>query len=93
MLSVKQAAARLGVSASLVYELVASGTLPCYRLGKRHRRGTIRFAEADLQAFLARCRVAPEASADEPTLPATRPGAGEVLRRQDRFVFLPPQPS
>jgi excisionase family DNA binding protein len=41
LLSVTQASELLQVSDSLVYELVASGQLLCYRLGKG--RGTIRF--------------------------------------------------
>jgi excisionase family DNA binding protein len=47
-LTVKAAAERLGVSASLVYALVASGQLPSYRVGVG--RGTIRIDEAALEA-------------------------------------------
>lgn len=52
MLSVKQAAASLGVSRSKVYQLVACREVVHYRLG-----GKILFAEADLEAYRARCRV------------------------------------
>lgn len=55
MLTVSEVAKRLGVSAALVYQLVAQGRLACYRIGLR--RGAIRFAEADVEAYLASCRV------------------------------------
>ena len=47
-LTVKQAASRLGVSKSLIYQLCALGKLPHYRVGIG--RGTIRVEEADLAA-------------------------------------------
>jgi excisionase family DNA binding protein len=53
MLTVQQVADKLGVSPALVYGWVNSGTLPCYRLGQAGRRGSIRVAEADVDAFLA----------------------------------------
>ena len=53
MLSVKQAAARAAVSPGLIYELCACGELPHIRLGRPGKRGCIRIAEADLDAFLA----------------------------------------
>jgi excisionase family DNA binding protein len=59
---VKQAAARLGVSPSLVYAWVESGVLSHYRLGRQGRRGCIRIAETDLDAFLASRKVESPAS-------------------------------
>lgn len=56
MLSVKQAAARAGVSDSLVYAWCQSGGLRHSRFGRPGKRGCIRIAEADLDAFLAGCR-------------------------------------
>ena len=56
MMSPKQAAEKIGVSDSLVYEWCAAGLLPHYRLGRKGRRGCIRIDEAELDAFLARCR-------------------------------------
>jgi excisionase family DNA binding protein len=53
MVTVKGASERLTVCPSVVYDLVASGTLPHYRIGKSGRRGSIRILEADLDAFLA----------------------------------------
>lgn len=46
-ITVKQAATRLGVSKSLIYQLCAIGKLPHYRVGIG--RGTIRIEERDLE--------------------------------------------
>ena len=51
MLTVAQAAARLGVSARKVYDLADSGDLPCYRMGR-----SVRIAEDDVTEYLAQCR-------------------------------------
>jgi hypothetical protein len=56
MLSAKQAAARAGVSVSLVYAWCAAGLLKHCRFGRPGRRGTIRAEESDLGAFLESCR-------------------------------------
>jgi excisionase family DNA binding protein len=53
LLKVEQAAEYLAVSTALIYQLCASGRLPHVRLGKPGRRGCIRLAAADLEAFLA----------------------------------------
>jgi excisionase family DNA binding protein len=53
MLSVKQIAESLKISAGIVYGWVASGALGHFRLGGKGRRGAIRVAEADLEVFLA----------------------------------------
>lgn len=50
MLTVKQVAGRLGVSASQVYVLCASGKLPHHRFGVG--RGAIRVTEEQLAAFI-----------------------------------------
>lgn len=55
MLTVKQAAQRAGVSASLIYALCAEGRLPHLRLGREGKRGTIRIREADLDGLIADC--------------------------------------
>ena len=52
-LSVAQVAERLRVSAALVYGWCHAGLLAHMRLGRKGKRGTIRIAEADLDAFLA----------------------------------------
>ena len=79
MLTPKQAAARAGVSPSLVYSWVEGRLLPHYRLGAKGKRGKILIDESDLAAFLAGCRVGPTPP------PAAAPPAGP-----SQFVFLPP---
>jgi excisionase family DNA binding protein len=56
MLTPKQAATRIGVSDSLIYEWCASGVLPHYRCGRPGRRGKILIDEAELDTFLVSCR-------------------------------------
>ena len=54
LLTVRQVAERLNVSASCVYQLVESGKIPNHRIGLG--RGAIRVSEADLEEYLASCR-------------------------------------
>jgi excisionase family DNA binding protein len=61
MLTVKQAAARLRVSPSLVYSWCEDHLLPHYRMGGKGRRGKILIEEAALDTFLHGCRVEPNA--------------------------------
>lgn len=63
MLTVPDIAKRLNCSPSLIYLLVSEGRLCCYRIGSR--RGTIRFSEEQLQAFLKSCEVSPLAAVAE----------------------------
>ncbi|HLN26917.1 MAG TPA: helix-turn-helix domain-containing protein [Gemmataceae bacterium] len=57
MLTPKQAAARIGVSDSLIYEWCSNGALPHYRFGRNvGKRGKILIEETEFEAFLARCR-------------------------------------
>lgn len=56
-LSVKQAAKRAGVSPGVVYAWIAAKSLPCYRLGMPGKRGKVLIEEADLDRFLASCKV------------------------------------
>jgi excisionase family DNA binding protein len=49
--NVKQAAARLEVSVSTVYGLIAAGKLRCYRIG--NGRGTIRIDGNQIESFLS----------------------------------------
>jgi excisionase family DNA binding protein len=55
-LTVSEAAERIGVSDSLVYQWIEERRIPHYRLGGRGKRGCIRIEEADLVEFLAGCR-------------------------------------
>lgn len=52
-LTPKQAAARAGMSPSLVYAWCDERLLPHYRLGRTGKRGRILIEEGDLSAFLA----------------------------------------
>ena len=58
-LSVKEAAARLGVSDSLVYELCRLGVMRHARHGRPGRRGTIRITEGAVAEYLAACERRP----------------------------------
>jgi excisionase family DNA binding protein len=53
MLTPKQAAVKIGVSDSLIYEWCAAGLLPHYRFGKPGRRGKVLIDEAELDTFVA----------------------------------------
>jgi excisionase family DNA binding protein len=66
LLSVIEAAERIGVSESLVYQWVEERRIPHYRLGGKGKRGKVMIEEADLSAFLASCRH--EAKPDVPPL-------------------------
>jgi excisionase family DNA binding protein len=52
MLTVKQVAERLRISASLVYSWCEDRILPHYRMGGKGKRGKILIEEAALDAFL-----------------------------------------
>lgn len=56
MLTVKAAADRAGVSGLLVYEWCRTGMLKHSRFGRPGKRGCVRIAETDLEAFLAACK-------------------------------------
>jgi excisionase family DNA binding protein len=73
-LNVREAAARAGVSETLLRAWVKSGDLPHYRLGRRPGKGKIAVALADLDAFLASRRV--EAPPPVP-IAATRARGGD----------------
>lgn len=50
LLTVKEVAARLGVSVSTIYSLVAAGELPAHRIGVG--RGTLRIRVTAIQSYL-----------------------------------------
>ena len=50
LLTVKEVAARLGVSVSTIYSLVAAGELPAHRIGVG--RGTLRIRDTAIQSYL-----------------------------------------
>jgi excisionase family DNA binding protein len=65
MLTPRQAAVRVGVSLSLVYELCQQKLIPHFRLGGKGRRGRILIEESDLAAFIQSCRVQAETDRSE----------------------------
>jgi excisionase family DNA binding protein len=71
-LDVKQAAERLGLSRSIVYQLAASGKLAHYKIGPNG--GRIRFRPEDIAAYLEGCRVGgPAPPAPTPKRPRYQP--------------------
>lgn len=65
-MTVREAAKRLGVSSSKMYQLASARRIAFYRID-----GKIVFAEADVEAFLQSCRVG--AVAPVATAPRVRP--------------------
>lgn len=55
-LTPKQAAERIGISLSLVYQLLQQRKIPAYRVGLRGR-GKWLIEEEDLERFLDSCRI------------------------------------
>ncbi|MEM9944107.1 MAG: helix-turn-helix domain-containing protein [Planctomycetota bacterium] len=64
LLSVNQVATRIQVSPSMVYSLVNSGRLECYRIGR-----CIRFTEDQLADYLASCESKSLVEASKPRRP------------------------
>jgi excisionase family DNA binding protein len=75
VLTPRQAAAKLGVSVSLVYCWVESKLLSHYRAGTKGRGGKILIAEGDLLAFWESLKVeaAPQGRRAPPPLKAKQP--------------------
>jgi excisionase family DNA binding protein len=67
MLSVKQAAHRLGISRQKLYLMVSRREIPHFKIGSK-----ILFTEADLQAYLAGCRVEPRKPVPVPSVPPAK---------------------
>jgi excisionase family DNA binding protein len=74
MLTVKQAAQRLGVSASKLYGMVERREIAHYRLG----RGKIFFSDEQIQAFLDDCLVPKEDPGERTSKPSSPPRAGRL---------------
>ena len=53
MLTPQQAAARIGTSVSLIYQLCHEGLLPHFRFGGKGKRGRLMIDENDFEAFVA----------------------------------------
>ncbi len=80
-LSVRDVAQRLGVSEELVRDWCNSGELSHHRLGRKGKRGRIKIALADLDAYLASTRQ--EKPSEPETLPLSPPKVHP--RRNDDF--------
>jgi len=64
-LSIKEAAERTGVSQAMLYQWCKEKRLSHFRFGGMGRRGKILIDPADLEAFLASCKVTPSACLPE----------------------------
>ncbi len=88
MFTVRETAARLGISPSLVYALCQAGVIRHSRHGRPGKRGTIRIPQEAIEEYIASCRVpipppAPTAQAASASRRSSPPPS--------RFVFLPPK--
>ena len=63
-MNAKEVAARLRISPALVYSLIASGKLGCYRIG--NGRGVLRISEDHLAAYLAGTEPGPPVAVTPP---------------------------
>lgn len=85
LLTPKDAAARLKMSVTAVYSLCEAGLLPHSRIGVK--RGRIRIAEVDLDAYLEQARVAPPVTLKMPRLtPLSKTSGGFSLLREAGFT-------
>ncbi|QEL14731.1 helix-turn-helix domain-containing protein [Limnoglobus roseus] len=64
-MTVREAASRIGVSPSLVYELCRLGSLRHTRHGRPGSRGTIRISEEALREYQAGCEREGEAASND----------------------------
>lgn len=74
-MTIKEAARRIGVSASKLYQLVAARRIGHYRIG-----GKIVFGEEDVAQFLSNCHVG-AASAFAPAAPRSLPALKHLSLR------------
>ena len=64
--TIAEAAKIAGVSASLLYQLCNDREIPHWRIGGKGRRGKILLSLADLESFMASCRVRAGPKESEP---------------------------
>nr|KAJ8740681.1 helix-turn-helix domain-containing protein [Delftia sp. PS-11] len=87
-ISVKDAAALLGVSARKVYDLAApSGPIPCYRIGRN-----INFDETDILEYKQQCRSVVTNRAVRSSLSSTASSTACVSALESAFRKLGVQP-
>lgn len=70
-LSIKEAAAELGLSSKAVYDLVAAEMIPCRRLGVKG--GKIVLDRIDVEAYWDACKASPKTSETKMVLRHIRP--------------------
>jgi len=83
-------AAQLGISARKVYEL-AGDPLPCYRIG-----GSVRFDQADVDAYVESCRAMPRPKGSAIRLRSvdllvSAPDGESALTKQFRALGITPR--
>ncbi len=66
LLTVKAAAARAGISPSLVYELCRLGVIRHSRFGRPGKRGCIRITEEAVDEYIASCQRSEAVTDDGP---------------------------
>jgi excisionase family DNA binding protein len=89
MMTVKEAAKALHVSAASVYGWVETGVLACYRLGAKGRRGAIRLAAVDIVAFLESLKTEKGPPAIKPVAFRKSPGTKlQHLKLKPNKTFL-----
>ncbi len=90
LLTVRQAADRLTVSTRKVYNLITEGKLPHYRIDN-----AIRVAVADVEEYLANCRITfpavVQSLPEEPHQRAKKPRAGQAPARTAHLTIGPRQ--
>jgi len=89
LLTVRQAADMLTVSTRTVYNLINGGKLPHYRIAN-----TIRVAVADVEDYLADCRITCPAVVEPPEAThqrAKKPRAGQTPVRTSHLTIGPRQ--
>ena len=91
MLTAAEAAAALGLKPRTVYQLARQGLLACHRMGPAG--GAVRFAPADVDAYLHKCRSAgtPATSAGALSLTASCTASGIDLAAYFRAAGVKPK--
>jgi excisionase family DNA binding protein len=83
MLTPREAAAKLGISVSLVYAWVEQKLLPHYRAGVKGRGGKILVSEGDLMAFWESLKV--EAAPAQHRKPPTPKASSKIKFKHLKF--------
>lgn len=82
MLTVKQAAERLGLSEKTVYAMIARGEIPGYKFKK-----AVRVEEADLEAYKASKRIRPAPAEPKQDIRTVRKNRTQRQRDQEQAGY------